>query len=269
MEFRELDLSDIEIKTGIHESAFLKNFLEDEFLAILKNEELKNNKLYIYKSYIYEKKEYIEIGVYIINTSEKNVFIKSLPLTITNNEHQINQSLDIQDEIGAGQALFRELKIDRYLLNDNYMLDNFKVLISNLSSLEKYEPIELELNIEPKFKGYISRREFDKFIKNLPRINDNSLAINIFKKGYVEDGYFISILFRNSSESDLVINTLPIVVMTANNLIIHENTITFKDNNCKIPSNKAVLKNILIPFNKFPLIPKMNGMDFKITFKNI
>ena len=46
-------------------------------------------------------------------------------------------------------------------------LNSFEINIGNLNNLEKYEPIELELNIEPKFKGYIIKREFNKFIANL------------------------------------------------------------------------------------------------------
>ena len=192
-----------------------------------------------------------------------------MPLTVISCENKINKVLDVQEDIKIGQALFRELKINKSLLKDYYILNDFEVLINNLNSLEKYEPIELELNIEPKFKGYITKREFNKFIKNLPRINEESLAINIFKKAYVEDGYFISLLLRSSSSKDLSIETLPLVITTSNDLIIHESIIKFEKDNCLIPSNKAILKNIIIPFKEIPLLPKYNGMDFKILFKNL
>ena len=268
MEFRKLDFNDIEIKTGVHESEFLKEFLKDELSRVLKHKELKNNKLYIYKSYVYEKEEYIEFGVYIINTSEKDIFIKTLPLAISDGKEKVNKALEVQENIKIGQAIFRELKVNKSLISYDFNLDDLEVLISNLNSLEKYEPIELELNIEPKFRGYITKREFNKFMSGLPRINEESLAINIFKKAYVEDGYFISLVLRNSSSKDLYIETLPIVVTTSNDLIIHESVIKFEKNNCLVPSNKAILKNILIPFEEFPLLPKYNGMDFKVFFKN-
>ena len=269
MEIRELDFNDVSIKTGIHESEFLKKFLKKELSKVLQDKELRSNKLYIYRSYVYEKEEYIEIGVYIINTSTKNIFIKLLPIIVVNGEEKINKVLEVQEDIKPEQAVFKELKVNKSSLKNNYILDDFEVLISNLNNLEKYEPIELELNIEPKFKGYITKREFNKFIKQLPRINKDNLAINIFKKAYVDDGYFISLLIRNSSANDIKINTLPVVVTTVNDLIIYDGVITFEKDGCVVSSNKVVLKNLLIPFNKFPLITGYDGINFKVFFKNL
>lgn len=269
MEIRKLDFNNVEMKSKIHESEFLKEFLKHELFDVLKDKELRSNNLYIYKSYIYEKEDYIEIGIYIINTSKKDILVKSVPLVVTCGENKINKVLHVEEEIKTAQAVFKELRIKKILLEEFYDLNSFEINIGNLNNLEKYEPIELEFNIEPKFKGYIIKREFNKFIANLPKINENSLAINIFKKMYIEDGYFISLIIRNSFIKDLNIGTLPIVITTSNNLIIYESVIKFENNSCLIPANKVVMKNILIPFKEILLLPKHDGMDFKILFKNL
>lgn len=269
MELRQYTYSDIEVKTGTHESDFMKNFLRDEFLGVLRDKELKSSSLYIHSSYAYESNEYIELGLYITNTSHNNIIVKGIPITIINNKNKINEILNVNKEIEKNSTIFSELKIKKVLLKEFYDLNSFKIVVGNLSSLEKYKPIELELNIEPKFRGYITKREFNKFIKSLPKINEESLAVNIFKKMYIEEGYFISLIIRNSSNRDVTIASLPIVVKTAGDLIIHEGTITFNDNSCVVPSNKVVLKNIIIPFSQIPLLKQYNGADFKVFFKNL
>ena len=90
MEIRKLDFNNVEMKSKIHESEFLKEFLKHELFDVLKDKELRSNNLYIYKSYIYEKEEYVEIGIYIINTSKKDILVKSVPLVVTCGENQEN-----------------------------------------------------------------------------------------------------------------------------------------------------------------------------------
>lgn len=80
MEIRKLDFNNVEMKSKIHESEFLKEFLKHELFDVLKDKELRSNNLYIYKSYIYEKEEYVEIGIYIINTSKKDILVRTTPV---------------------------------------------------------------------------------------------------------------------------------------------------------------------------------------------
>lgn len=269
MELKKFDYHNLKIKTDINESDFFKNFLNEELFSLLKDKKLINNSLYIHKAYVYNNTDYIELGLYITNTSEKNILIRDLPITIMNNDKKIIKILNVNKELEKEKSIFKELQIEKRLLGELDKLNNFEIIIDDLNGIEKYKPIELELNLEPKFRKYISKREFNKFIKNLPKINENNLAINVFKRAYIKEGYFISLIFRNSSSNDININTLPIVVTTANKLIIYEGVMEFKDNNCLIPSNKAILKNIIIPYDDFPKLPDCDGMDFKILFKNL
>lgn len=136
MEIRKLDFNNVEMKSKIHESEFLKEFLKEELFNVLKNEELRSNNLYVYKSYIYEKEEYIEIGIYIINTSKKDILVKSLPLVITCGENKINKVLHVEEEIKTAQAVFKELRIKKILLEEFYDLNSFEINIGNLNNLE-------------------------------------------------------------------------------------------------------------------------------------
>lgn len=250
----------ISLKKEIHESEFYYDLLKEEFQQILYNKDLRNNHINIYSSYVYEDEEYIEFGVYFINVSKIDIVLNTLPLAVYNEDNLIyKEGFEINKIVEGNSAIFKEIKVPKDSINNSYKISNLSIGIEGIRSIKKYPYINVEIKNLPKTKDYVNYRELKKFINNLPVIEEDELCIDIFRVGEIEEGFYIIALFRNSSNRNINIKSIPLTVENPSDLLIYKGVFTSNEDSLNILSNSGKIMVITIPRNEFNFV---DGEDF-------
>lgn len=257
----------INIISELHKSKYYNKLIEDEFKEIISSQELIENHIQISSSFIYENEDFIEIGVYIINTSNKEILMRRLPLKINfDDRNSIDYILYIDKLIGIKKALFKEIKIYKEDIKFDFKINNVSLSIDKLNKIKKYPYINIEVDNIPNFNKYTQYRDIKKFIKNIYPMQLKQLCIDVFKVGCIDEGFFMILLLRNSSHKEINIKSLPITVYTYNDLIIYRGVFLPKDDSLLIPGNKGKIKTIIIPYSSFPLLDNQDYSSYKVKF---
>lgn len=249
-------------------SDFHYNLINEEFQKKLYNKELKNNNIILYSSYVYEDEENIEFGIYLINTSNKEIDLKSINISIYNLEKNIyTEKFIINRNIDKKSAIFREFKVIRKNIKESYSIDNLSLAINDINNIKKYPYINIDIKNFPEIKNKYSNREIKKFIKNLPTIDNNKLSIDIFRVGEIKEGFYIIALFRNSSDRDISIKSIPLTIENQLNLLIYKGVFSVNNESLDIQGNSGKIKVIVIPRGEFPFIEGQNIESYKVFIK--
>ncbi|MBB6713509.1 SLAP domain-containing protein [Clostridium gasigenes] len=258
----------IVLSKEIYESDFHHQLLKEELGKMLSNEELESMHFHMYNSYIYENDEYIDMGIYLINNSEKDLLVNSLPLSIYNKEEKaFNYNIHINKTILKNNAIFKEIKILKSDLNRSYNIDDLYVVLDDIKNINKYKYINIEIDNIPRINGYRGYRESKKFLKNISNIEENQFSIDIFKVGEVEEGFCIIALFRNSSSKDLNIKSIPLTVYTDSKILIYKGIYNINDDGLKVEGNKGKFYSIVIPFENFLKIDNHDLSRYIVKFE--
>lgn len=256
---------EINLIREIHESEFYYSLLNEEFQKILYDKNLRNNNINIYTSYVYEDDENIEFGVYFINTSSSEVILNSIKLTLYNLDEIIHtEEYFINKNINSYSAVFKEIKIAKDIIESKYTISNLSIGIRELGNVKKYPYINIEIKNLPKIDDKHNYREIKKFIKNLPIIEENQICIDIFRVGEIKEGFFIIALFRNSSNNDVNIKSIPIEVENENNLLIYKGVFNVVDDSLNIEAKSGKIKVIVIPREDFAFIDGENFEKYNV-----
>lgn len=257
----------IQLKREVFESEFIYNLKQKELNKIILEKQIKSKSINIYDSYVFNNEKTTSIGLYIINTSNKEVAINCLPIKIiagNNIIHKMNLKIDYF--IRSNEAIFHEIVISD-LNTEAYEYKYIEILIDDEYLIRKNNLVDIDLNDIPKITGYRNNREMKKFIKGLSTIKKDELRIDVFKVAEAENGFGILSLFRNSSDKKVNIKSLPISVYTSHGLLIYKGVYTINDDSLKIESNKGKLYYIEIPFSNFLKIEGHDLSTYKVEFK--
>ncbi|MCB2286358.1 SLAP domain-containing protein [Clostridium algidicarnis] len=258
----------IVLSKEIYESDFHHELLKEELQKMLSNKQLKSNHVNMYCSYVYENDEYISMGIYLINNSDKDILINKLPLSICNKKEKIfDYTIDINKTIFTNNAIFKEISILKSDLALSYNIDDIYIEFDDLKKINKYPYINIEIDNMPKVNGYKSYREGKKFLKNLSNIEENQFSIDIFKVGQVEEGFCIIALFRNSSSKAINIKSIPLTVLVSENLPVYKGVYNINDDGLIIESNKGKFYSIIIPLESFIQIDYEDMSKYIVKFQ--
>lgn len=259
---------DVVLSREIHESKFYHQLLDEELQNILNSKDLEKSRLYVYNSYLYEDDNEIYIGIYLINTCDKDLLIKDLPLSVYNKEEKIlNCNLEINKEISTQNAIFKELRILKEDIKAFYDAENISIALNESSHIKKYPYINVEVENIPRINGYKGHREIKKFLKNIPNIEENQLLIDILRVGELEEGFCIVALVRNSGSKELNIKSLPLSVYTDNDTLIYRGVYNINDNGLIVESNKGRFYTVVIPFKHFLKIEGHDLSKYTVRFE--
>lgn len=260
--------SNIKLIKEMHQSKFYNDLLEDELKNIISDQSMYYNHIQFKISFVCENEDFIEIGIYIVNSSNKEVNLKKVPLVIHITEENYERyTLEVNKKINSEQALFKEILIDKGNKYNNIDKSKISVYIDDLNRIKKYPYIEVEIEKLPKVNGYRSNREIKKFLKDIPDIEEDQLRIDVFKVGEVEEGFCIIPLIRNSSDRELQIKSIPITVYTESGLMIYKGIYNISDNSLSIGAFKGRFYTIIIPFNTFLKVEKQDLSKYIVKFE--
>lgn len=258
----------ITLNKEIYESDFYHNLLKDELQKVILKEGLGENQLHIFSSYIYENDYEVEAGVYIINSSENEVKVNNLPLAIYRNEDKISsEELSVNKKIEGYSSVFKEFKIKKENIKEEYRIEEISIGIDDLRNIKKYPYITIDINNIPKIKEYINYRDIKKFLKDISIIEEDQLCIDIFRTGEGNDEFYIIALFRNSSNREINIKSIPLQVYNDTDLLIYKSTFVLNDDSLKIEGNSGKMMVINIPSSDFPIIEGEDLSKYKIKIK--
>ena len=249
-------------------SDFHNELLNKEYAEKIYKDNFSKNHIHINLSYIHENEEHVDFGMYISNNSNKDILIKKFPLVFCEDEIiKLEKYIEINKEISKYEAIHIEFKISKVELVNVQEYKNIKVYISQNLEVDKYPYVKIDMDDIPRINGYRNHRAMKKFIKNLSTIRKDELRIDVFKVAEAENGFGIISLFRNSSDKEVNIKSLPISVYTSHGLLIYKGVYTINDNSLKIDSNKGKLYYIEIPFTNLLKIEGHDLSTYKVEFK--
>lgn len=255
----------IDINKEIYQSDFLYSLQREELKEILEVTTLVYQHLNICTSYVYENEDFLEVGLYLVNNSEKDLEIKLLPLSITYEGRIIcDYELVVNKTIEGKKSISSEVKLLKSHLPQIADIDKISLSIENLNNINVFPYVDIEVNNIPKLNGYRNYRDIKKFLKNLSHLEESQFAVDIFKAGMVEDGLCIIVLLRNSSIKDISLNSIPVEVYTESDLLVYKGTYSVMDG-ILVQGNKGIFYTMTIPKNHLFTQKEFVGYKVKLA----
>ena len=259
-----VDSNNIKLVLERERSDFYNELLSKEFEVVLKKISSKCGSLNIEKCYFCINGNELNIGLYIINNSEKQIILKSLPIECCiNNYINKNITLNIDKNISQYSAVFVELIIE--LEENEIEVEDIDVFINDNKVVKKYPYIDIDIKNMPKVSQYKSYRMVKNKIKNIPIAKLDEVKIDIINVVNDINGLSILTLMRNSCEKDINIKSLPIEVYNELGLLIYKG-IYSNENGIKIKNKTGIINCITIPWNEFITVKAKEIRDFKVKF---
>ena len=260
--------SEIKFIKELYRSEFHNNLLDSEYIDLTKKNNFIDEHLHINLVYISEKEEELEIGAYITNNSNRDIQLKNLPICLYKDNIKVFEKIySINKSVESKQATFIELTIPLILSLKGKGYENIDINFGDGRSIAKYPYVNIDIKELPRINGYKSYREMKKFIKTLPTIRKNELRVDNFKVGEVEDGFCIIALFRNSSNKELNIKSIPLKVYTDTNILVYTGVYNINNNGLKLGGNKGKFYTIVIPFENFFKVDNQDLSKYIVEFK--
>ncbi|WP_055069592.1 SLAP domain-containing protein [Clostridium massiliamazoniense] len=261
------NLINISLQEKSDRSSYLNNLLFEELKEIILTEELYEGALSLVTKYIYVNNYFIEFGIFIINNSEKEIYIEKIPLSIMEDARKlVDYNLVIKENFKPKKAHFHELKIPLEILNKVVEEKSLKLTLGNLRNLKYEEVYNLEIVDLDKVESKSIARKLKKFVKSTTGIERNYLTINKHSISKDKAGNVnVVLLFRNSSDKDLKLKTLPINIYTENNLLCYRQVCSLGDD-FLIPKNKGSFYIMEISKEEFPVEAVSNLENCRIDF---
>lgn len=260
-----MDNLNLSLKKEVYESDFYYSLLKEELDKVISDNNIEYNKIHILTSFKYVDEYDIQFGIYIINTSKKIIQVNNIPLCIYDGDKKIySEEFLINKIVYSNEAVFIEIKINKEYIKEKYDFDNISLSIDDINSIRKYPYINIDISNVPKIKDYVTYRAMKKFLKDLSIMDKNQLVIDVFASGEIEEGFFIIVLFRNSSSEDINIKSIPLEIYTGDDLIFYKNYFSLLDGGIKVPSYSGLFKVIVIPKDEFQGVEGEDSDTYKV-----
>ena len=259
--------SNMDFQKDRNKSDFFNNLVEKELDDILDCKTLFSDSITIRQNYVYQNEYETELGIYITNTSEKKIKVGSLPLTFKGDEKQVyhcNYIFNIiieKNSTAFVEVVIRKKDFDFKGSNINKI--NIEVSKLNDIVIENYVHIDTKELIDNKY--YSQTQDIRKFIKALDFISEGKLAIDCYNIDFVDDHLDIVLIFRNSSNEEIDLKSLPIVVSDQRNLLLCQKN--YQLDNFKIKPKGVKIAIINIPQDEIVITDK-EFSKYKVEFVN-
>lgn len=251
-------------------SNFRKILIYDEYKKIEKPSE--KNLIQIETVYIYEGYEGVEAGVFFINTSSLPVEFYKLRLALIDKNKNIifEKNININGEviISPNASMFYEIKFEDIILLENINIKELQIVLPDLNDLAISYTTDIDMenlldekSLSEDTKEFLRERFFE-----ISSIRKGEFIVDPIYAIGDKEGINLIILFRNASNIDIQLNSIPIVVSMQEGLPIYMGEVDFNDNNLIIGESTGKLLNVNIPKENM-LIDPLENYVYKFTFK--
>ena len=252
----------------LNRSDFLNELLVNEYTELVENNSFNQNHLHINTAFIVENEYEYEVGIYITNNSNKELLIRDIPLAIRKDNRILKEKiLSIEKSFKAFEAVYIEVKFDKSDFKEPFDVDSVTVEFGNVSEINKSNYIKINFEGIEKVRDKAGYSEIKKFLKGLSIMEEDQLAIDIFKSGEIEEGFFIIALFRNSSKEEVKIKSIPLMVYNPLDLLVYKGVFNISDDSLLLQPNTGRLMVITIPRDEFPIVEGEELDKYKIYIK--
>ncbi|WP_195429119.1 SLAP domain-containing protein [Clostridium sp. D46t1_190503_E9] len=259
------DKSDFKLIKESNRSDFYNDLLIDEYKEVVANNSFIDNHLHINTVYLVENDYEYEVGIYITNNSDREIFLRDLPIVLRLGDKVLKEEiLSLEKNISSFEAVYIEVKFDKNDFIENFDINDCDIELGDTNSLNKYNYVKINFDGLDKVREKSGYREIKRFIKNLPLIEEGSIALDVFASGEIEEGFFIIVLFRNSSSEDINIKSIPLEIYTGDDLIFYKNYFSLLDGGIKVPSYSGLFKVIVIPKDEFQGVEGEDSDTYKV-----
>lgn len=248
-------------------SYFLNDLLENEYSELVNNNSFIEEHLHINSVYMVENEYEYEVGIYITNNSTKDILLKDIPVSIKSDNNIIEKLISVEKEIKSKEAIFLDVVFNKEEFKEKIDMNSCEVEFGNTRLLNKFNYIKIDFEGLDKVREKLGYRQLKKFIKNLPIIDEDNIALDVFASGEIEEGFFIIISLRNTSKEDVKIKSIPFEIYTEDDLLLYKENFIPSDAGINIPNHSGIFKVILIPKNKFPQIKGTDSNKYKVYIR--
>lgn len=228
-------------------SSFRKEAIGKQYSEISKVEA--ESALEIKTSFIYHGYDGVEAGIFIRNTSHKKVEIHKLKLGLMDENGKVLRDtvIDFKGEvrIEPNCGFYYEILFENIFIRGE--VKNLQVVFSDFNSIEILNSLEMNMenllpeDLEEEVKEFLE----DKFY-NIPPIRQGQFIIDPLLAMGDEDGINVILLFRNGSDKDVLINSVPLKIEFKENIPVYIGTFSMDNKGLKIEKNNGKLISIKI-----------------------
>lgn len=207
-----------------------KEILEEEIAEL---EPIKENQINVSGVYAYDLGDKVEVKIYIRNGLSKNVSLEYVPFVITNSKgetlaYQIF-NLESLGELPPRSARPVKLYFEKKNVRvENIPMDDWKVGFDTRIDVKRrvrveYENLPRDIEVEEKIV-------FDKFLKELPELNEGEFSVSTFSVGVQRNGnILVTLVMRNGTNKPIKLDKIPMTVKDANGTVVKSNLFELSD----------------------------------------
>ncbi|GAA0783981.1 SLAP domain-containing protein [Hathewaya limosa] len=256
---KDLMYNDVQLNFDYGTSEFKKELVFNEFKNIQRskiNEILEINTVHLYHGF-----EGTEAGIFITNTSNETIELYKVKLGLMSEYNCLagDEVIDFKGNvrIQPNSSVYQEVVFKTLNLNQN--IKNLKVVFSDLDSLKVYynKQMDMENLLDPDISENTKEFLRDKFY-DIPILREDEFIIDPILALGENDGINLIILFRNGSNKDIVLKSIPIIISMQENLPIYIGAINLNNTEFIVEGNKGKLVNFKIPLESMMVKPIKN-----------
>ncbi|MBV7272651.1 SLAP domain-containing protein [Clostridium sp. PL3] len=233
----------------------------DEFAPV------KENDINIATTYVYEDKNEIEAKVYFRNGFTRKVNFEYVPLVMTNSQNEIlaKKIFDLREmgdipPCGARpwKVSFPKSEVDM----EKFSSGDCKIIFDAKVKAVNYADIELEA-VDPSMEEL--KPLFEKFLRELPRIEKGNVSFSKFNVALSNDGkIIITLMARNGCNKTVRVEEMPITLKDENNNVAASGI--FKLGDFEVSAMKA--KMLTLAFDTEVTLDETISLDkWKVVFQ--
>lgn len=240
-------------------SRLTRRVYEDELKKINSKVPLVENQVDINKTYMIREKNKLEVGFFIRNGLNKNISFEYVPLMIEDTKGNVIAS-EVFNFKGNGVippysakpfSVFLELK-EGCKFNEK---EKYTIKISNFDELNVFGSTKTEIENMPDNLTFEQEKEIDDYVKSLNTLSASEFNISLYKFFYNENrGIQCTLLLRNGTNSEAVLEKLPLRILDEKSKIVAYKVFTGKEELIKVNPKKSIFMDLY--FEPFEVLEK-------------
>jgi SLAP domain-containing protein len=215
---------------------------------------IKEGELNVSGVYAYDLGDKVEVKVYVRNGLSTNLNLQKIPFLIVNSKGKTlaSQTFNLSSLGKLPPHSARPVKLyfeKKNLKVDKIPADDWKIVLNgefNITSKvrPRYEGLPEGISVEDKLV-------FDKFLDELPEMEEGEFSISTFSIGLQTNGnILITTVMRNATNKPITINKMPMTVLDKNKRAVKSQDFNLKD--FTVSPYRAKLCNFAFPTDVHP-----------------
>lgn len=215
---------------------------------------IKEGELNVSGVYAYDLGDKVEVKVYVRNGLSTNLNLQKIPFLIVNSKGETlaSQTFNLSSLGKLPPHSARPVKLyfeKKNLKVDKIPADDWKIVLNgefNITSKvrPRYEGLPEGISVEDKLV-------FDKFLDELPEMEEGEFSISTFSIGLQTNGnILITTVMRNATNKPITINKMPMTVLDKNKRAVKSQDFNLKD--FTVSPYRAKLCNFAFPTDVHP-----------------